>query len=509
MTQKILSAFLVLALAIFAVVGCTDKKSNDNKNDITLITSEGDEIFLITPEELGLPETVFDDMGLYLYQNGVYTRCEQSTAFDISKPTVCFTHGMGSGGKGFDLNHLIADDTGYYRSSPDYWIERGYNVLGFDWGPFSNDSPTFIQGKIWGINGVGRMRYTFNGSDYFYDYDSFSVAEIYSVYLLSFFRSQNYDGSIHLMGHSMGAMLSAATSHHILTLCKNSEISKKYLPERVTLFDTFIMDVVDNTDVRWLDRTVGEYGSAEMLGYACEELSDSGIAVEYMRTGIADFGRDTRLSGNYLNFWNSVYMLDYNDKYMSTYYSGVDEISQIHQIGYGIYSAMLSVDMPRDITSGLLGFGPQTPSTLLLARRGYMISMEENTTALIDDDIQFSLPCDDCIISGIVFHDFKGSGKAEGSMIYRIGGVKVSLYQNEEKIAEAQTSLGGAYRFVLPEGGVGFKIVFQIGNYQITQMSDCKEGDFYYLKDNNMENNCAEFSINSGETKFFNLGITD
>ena len=506
MAKKIVIILLVLALTLALIVGCADKK--EKENDVTLILPEGDEVFTITHQDLGLPQKVFEDMGLFIYQNGSYKNCFDQVDFDVNKPTVCFTHGMGSGGKGFDLDDLIAEDTNYYEHSEKYWVEKGYNVLSFDWGPFANDAPTFIQGKIWGRNGVGKLRYTFNGSDYYNDFDSYSVAEMYSTYLLTFFRSKNYDGSIHLMGHSMGAMLSMATAHHLLTLCENGEISKRYLPERVTLFDTFIMDVADNTDVAWLDRTVGEYGSAEMLGYAGEELTQKGVAVEYMRTGIADFGRDTRLSGSYLNFWNNVYMLDYNDVYMSSYYSGVDQISAIHEIGHGIFSAMFSTAPQRDIQSGLLGFGPHTPSTLALAKRGYMLSMEENLTALVDDDVQFTAPTDDSIIAGIVFHDFKESGKAEGSMLHRIQGVKVTLYQNGNKIDEVETSLGGAYRFVLPEGGDNFKIVFQIGNYKITKLSSISEGDFYYLKDNNMQNNYAEFSIKSGETKFFNLGIT-
>ena len=55
-------------------------------------------------------------------------------------------------------------------------------------------------------------------------------------------------------------------------------------------------------------------------------------------------------------------MLDYNDVYMSDYYSGVDQISAIHEIGHGIFSAMFSTAPQRDNQSGLLGFGPHTPS---------------------------------------------------------------------------------------------------------------------------------------------------
>ena len=72
---------------------------------------------------------------------------------------------------------------------------------------------------------------------------------------------------------------------------------------------------------------------------------------------------------------------------------------------------MFSTAPQRDIQSGLLGFGPHTPSTLALAKRGYMLSMEENLTALVDDDVQFTAPTEDSIIAGIVFHDFKESGK--------------------------------------------------------------------------------------------------
>ncbi len=496
--KRLLALIIVIALVCVFAVGCEDN------GDRTFV-----ETFMVTPSELGLPQTVFDDMGLYVYHNGTYYNYAETDYFDSDKPTLIYTHGMGGGSIGFSLNSIVAEKAELKEDSEKYWADLGFNVCSLDWGPFADDDPYVIQDKIWGVNGEKGMRYKVSGASEFSDgYDSYCMAQIYAVYILDLLRKYDYSGEIRMMGHSMGAMLTLATADCLYNLAASGQIKKDYVPERITLFDTFICNLPKTTYVEWLEREMGKYGSASVMAEASAELDDAGVAVEYMRTGFGDSAR--ALNGKdktYLDFWNSCFMLDYNDTYIDAMHSNiVDNYSERHCVGYGIYSAMWSFDYMTDAGSGNFGFSPRTPTSAVVALNGTYISMDENLTVDVTDDVQHSAAKSTATVGGFVFSDVNGNGIADDGFGSRTEKINVSLYLNGELIKQTVTNYGGYYGFeVEPVDNGEYSLSFDTAEKTITVSPDKASGDRYYLMDSTASAE-STFGLSAGGLKIINIG---
>jgi len=477
------------------------------------------ETYTLTVDDLNLPPIAKSDMGLFCYnvKTDRFENCDGKTTFDPSKPTVVYTHGMGSGHLSIFLDDELSD-LGINPNSEPFWIDAGYNFLAFDWGPYSDElDPWQIQTKIWGTNGQGDMRYRVK--DVLYtdskEYGDYCVTEMYAVYLLNFLRSVNYEGEIRLMGHSMGAMLTCAVGGYLTYLGTQNMIAKQYVPSRVLLYDTFISNGRDETYCKWLDTDFTKYGSAKALYLSSMLMAENGVAVEYMHTGYADAGRiafdmsEDPNDATYLKFWGSTFMLDYRSEYMDDKYAtSAEKISGKHCIGMGIYSAMLAEDYIME-DNGLFGFSPRTPTSVVMARNGDLVQMEENNTIDISDDIQFSDSTKLGRIAGYVFEDYNKNGFIDESMKYRIEGILVILYKDGKKVDETTTSYGGFYLFEDVDIGDGYTVKFDTP-YPLTKLGGAVSGDYYYLMDNNMTSTTSEsFSISSSQMKILNLGLID
>lgn len=308
MKKKIFVMTVIVAMAVVLGVGSvltTTAFAYD-----TTIEEWGSEFF----------EKNTTDLYWYVEKNGTIPTTEYKV--DPSKPTIIYTHGWkpnesmvreGLSVKSRTESALSSQgysefkyDTEFYN----YYLEKGYNVGIFYWNQLADEGllDLSVVTKIWTSDNGENMKYVTyskNGKKNTTKVDDEtnpkeSVAMIYGKKIVEAL-GKDYNGTLHLAGHSMGGELTCAVSEYLCLLYDNGEIGQNLMPDRVTLIDPYIPDnritgTIDTTGKRVRNKTV-----AELTAEATNTIHDHGIPIEAFG---ANDGMCFRYYGSYMGINN-------------------------------------------------------------------------------------------------------------------------------------------------------------------------------------------------------------
>lgn len=253
------------------------------------------------------------------------------------------------------------------------YYKNGYNVLNFAYNRFSdegaikdylrdaegnivlkaNGSPAVvtyaanrtIESKVWCTDGVAKIRYRLHnglfsdGTDIngeaqegavVYDDPRYAIDFTVSEYFcgewircLNYLNSKGVDlgaQNIRFAGHSMGCEVTTSATFLLTELARLGQISKSYLPERVTMLDGYMgfypgekfdptstsasaltvqMTCTFNCHVNWTGKVIERGGISSMMVAAVRQIVNNDIAYEYYIDGtptsfVSTIGTDMR-----------------------------------------------------------------------------------------------------------------------------------------------------------------------------------------------------------------------
>lgn len=165
--------------------------------------------------------------------------------YDPTRPTMLFIHGW-EPDQAYTHRTLVwtyQDATTGVTTTFDLaapWIDAGWNIGVFDWGPFADESKVLeAEAKIWTAKGPRGMRWRDRDGNY----QSEGAPQVSASELL--YRNYmdvlaDYRGpEIRIAGHSMGNQMATALVLHLLETLGREEVSPHLLPSRLTLLDPY------------------------------------------------------------------------------------------------------------------------------------------------------------------------------------------------------------------------------------------------------------------------------
>jgi len=165
--------------------------------------------------------------------------------YDPTKPTMLFIHGW-QPDQAYSHRTLMwkyedattGVTTAFDLAAP--WVEGGWNIGVFDWGPFADESNVLeAEAKVWTATGPRGMRWRDRDGNY----QTAGVPQLSASELL--YRNYldvlaDYRGpEIRIAGHSMGNQMATALVLRLLETLGRDEISPHLLPTRLTLLDPY------------------------------------------------------------------------------------------------------------------------------------------------------------------------------------------------------------------------------------------------------------------------------
>lgn len=391
----------------------------------------------------GINRSVF---GLKVYDGSSWhdSEVEEGNPFDYSKPTVIYTHGMGTG-NGIDR--------------PDQWYLLGYNVCHFLWGPFADDMPTAGQDKVWGKGTYSNQNNILTWRDspwssspitYKEDVPNFSITEIYATYYLDLMEKAPYTGSeIRFYGHSLGAHLSLALTNFLIFSVENGSVSPEYLPDRVSLLDPYVADFTSPINCSWSQEPMSS-GSARKFYETSIKARKMGIAIEELRTsefvGIAGSLNGTTYYQDFKD--NIMFTRVSTGFFLSVYPDLVTAIGMMHVIAEIWYAEMLTLPIVYEESYNSMGISPLLSKEYIYARMGqsYELDFQNSVDTLLDDTVSSSI--ETATISGFIYEDANCNKVFDERVNKQLSGVTVSLMdENGVEIVSLATEDCGYYSF--------------------------------------------------------------
>ncbi len=497
------SVFIVIvftACALAATVGIIHYETTKEKSTLTLLKS-GD---IALPEELRKEE-----FGLFFYDNNGEThRADEVTSFDNKKPLVILSYALMQG--------IDNDETeNIYR----LWQNQGYNVGILIWNQLSEDDGAAVEKKIWSAGGAF-MKRTLNGG-YAKKKLAYSVAECMTAYYLDFMTTSRFEGGeIRFVGHSVGGQLLVAMSSYLLALEQNAFINADFLPDRVTLLDSFFTNNMSDKYINWLEIPLN--GSVFLATHTVNALKDKGAAVEYIRSSFIDMYTETGggEKGGFEKLISQTTFLELRSDWPVIDQPMLSGLEEKHLFSRRWYNNALAEPIPFDYSSAetlQYGVSPNTPTSYIYARAGTKYLMRLNLTEAVADDIQYSTNSRVPLVSGFAIID--DDGCLDSRLKSRIEGVKVELYITEQGsarlITSTTTKIGGFYQlpiepiYILNTEGKEFFIAIKPPEgYNISRKTQ-SEGHFLMKNDINQNGRSDSFFIyNTEQLKIINIGLT-
>ncbi|MDD4316094.1 MAG: hypothetical protein PHC84_02910 [Clostridia bacterium] len=492
MKRLILPVILFLVIALSVTAGLLGFGNRPAPKTVTIPTVE----------ELNLHEELKTSrFGLFYYEgNTARSVLEDDLVIDATKPMVITTHGMlADGGYSFDFG--FGDRA--------IWQSAGYNCFIFRWSQFSDDMDAFsIEKKEWSGRSSKAMKFAYedeNGDrvDETVNIPNYSLAEIFGAYYNEFMTKYDIKSpEIRFMGHSMGGQLTMAIASYVKTMVDVGALSARYMFNRVTMLDPFLSSIANDVPIDWLDRTIGQDGSAGLVIEIAREYAAAGIPVEYICSGLADaMVNNTHRKALIAN---TVYI-----KVDSSYLVGdIFEVwADRHQVAVDWYNAAKSQYYYDDTVSVNFAAAASTPTVYALAQLGGNYLMRENITEEVSDDVIYSNKLAGGIIAGYAFYDENDNGLCDDSFLNMRGGIKVELYEGTSLVATAYTNRGGYYKFVLTEDYTGKDL--NIKTCVTSAQKAVGEGNLLLTGNGiNAEGESDVFSLSADkEIRIINIGI--
>ena len=165
--------------------------------------------------------------------------------YDPTKPTMLFIHGW-QPDQAYTHRTLMweyedattGEMTTFDLAAP--WIDAGWNIGVFDWGPFADESNVMeAEAKIWTARGPRGMRWRDRDGNYQTEgAPQVSASELLFRTYMDVFA--DYRGpEIRAAGHSMGNQMATALVENVLETLGRGEVSPHLLPDRLTLLDPY------------------------------------------------------------------------------------------------------------------------------------------------------------------------------------------------------------------------------------------------------------------------------
>ena len=281
---------LILCVAIAACIGVTG--------------ATGAFAYDTTISEWGIEHYNQLDVGLFWYTEIDQVIPVSDYKIDPSKPTIIYAHGWkpsdshvreGLSLKSESVSALSSKGYDEYEYDPEfynYYIKNGYNVGVFYWNQLSGDEGMSCDSKIWWSNGGKNMTYvTYNKVDAKHSDGVMSepndptnpkesVALMYAHALIEAL-GKDYNKDLHLVGHSMGGQLTLAVSEALCYMKDKGQISKDFLPDRLTLCDPYLTYITEVTGtIDHSGKYVKDKNTAYLSGLAAETCANHAIPIE-------------------------------------------------------------------------------------------------------------------------------------------------------------------------------------------------------------------------------------
>lgn len=463
-------------------------------------------VTLITPEDIYLPASINKkEFGLFFYDENTQKITSENATFDNNKPVIIF----------FQANK--GDNEENYNILE--WQRKGYNVGCFLWQQVADDDPYSAEKKIWGRT---NLRYIANRQGVIESKDTpkYSMAETFVAYYYDFMSKQDFaGGEIRFQGLSHGAQLLIAVTSYLMELEREKLIDKSFFPDRVTLFEAFFSNNSDDTFVEWLGTTIGNGGTMKLAQNTAKKMKETGIAIEYIRSSLAEWTATSSNDKSYNDFLNEVCLLDYQSDWLKDI--SIATLQEKHQIGQKWYNKMLEYPMPIDTKIAALGqysISPNVPTSYIFARMGTKYGMRENETFDPSDDIHFSTNTSVPLVAGFAFLDKNENGNNDSRIGSRLDGIQIELYVVEfdynRLIGKTVTRNGGFYQlpiepiYVFNTEGREFFIVVNTTANITPYMGDSEN---WYMMTNkiNEDKKSNNFFIRKKEEQIIiNIGLT-
>ena len=507
--KKFVGYIVVILLSVAIIVLCI--LGYNTKTEDTGYTDDIPHI--PTVEELDLSEDIDPlSVGLFYYDGDVAKPItDDNLNINSNKPIIIFTHGMK-----FDGGYALHFNFGNYQ----YWQEEGFNTFVWRWGPFSDDQdPIAISNKEWSGKTSPVCRYAYENEQgkravEETDVPRYSMAEMFGAYyneLTTKYAINSPD--IRFMGHSMGGQMTMAIGSYIKTMIEKGAIDKKYMFTRLTMLDPYLDSVSNSSKIDWLDRTIGNGGSASLVLDIAKELSEIGIPVEYIKSGLADIlARDKSVKNELKEVTTYIEMdttfivppEDMTDPVERYSY----KIEQMHEACHRWYrSAITTSYYDKTVNNINYAVGPSTPTSCVMAQNEGYYNMEENLTECdVTDDVIYSTGKESTIVSGYAFFDKNNNGLNDDTYANRLSGVKINLFCDGEKIGSYTTKTGGYYQFSLESKYANRNLQIKVENISPTKIA---VGEGYLAMTGNGINQNGEsdiFRLSEKEIKIINIG---
>ena len=293
MKRKIL--ITILTVAVLATLGIASVTTAASAYDTTI-------------EEWG--EEYFNklDYGLYWYTEKDNPIPSKDYEIDPNKPTLIYTHGWkpleeSKVREGLSLKPRTSnalDKQGFSAYPYDiefynYYLDKGYNIGVFYWNQLADDGMTYdVITKVWHSGNGKNMRYVTYADENAKGVltsanDPTNPKESLAVLYGNAIKEKlgkDFNGSLQLVGHSMGGELTCAVAEYLCLMYDNNEIGENLLPDRVTMLDPFLPDIKVNGKVDHTGEVVKNKTVAELTAEATETIHAHGIPIEAYGTNI-------------------------------------------------------------------------------------------------------------------------------------------------------------------------------------------------------------------------------
>ena len=226
----VISLISVLVLS-FAACDKQDGTGTETEPEVVLKNAVSISEEHETYQEISITDFTYPqgfDVGLARLEvyNGEENRWEaadENSAFDPNKPTIFFAHGIG---------------TDLHGRNPHAMYAKGYNVISFLWGVFSDNNVSLqnVEVLIWDRITMyyDKEKSTVVMSDGF----DCTVAEIYLARYCDFFKQYpGYNQPIIMTGHSYGGQLTCAMSGIMTKYRNEGKMNPAIFPIKYMLID--------------------------------------------------------------------------------------------------------------------------------------------------------------------------------------------------------------------------------------------------------------------------------
>jgi len=215
---------------------------------------------------------------------------EPNPYYDPTRPTIFFVHGW-QPDQAYTHRTMLwefEDEASGEMVNVDLaapWIDAGWNLGIFDWGPFADEPFVFdAEAKIWTTEGGQGVRWRDIAGDYLAPLEpGVSAGELfYQSYTQALADFSGPD--LRLAGHSLGNQMAVQLLQQLAHAIELGDIEPSLMPQRLALLDPYWSPVEQD----YLD---GETTGSRVKNILEQDILPQGIPIEWYRSSSLTDGR--------------------------------------------------------------------------------------------------------------------------------------------------------------------------------------------------------------------------